>query len=199
MLTLKLLEWRKSIAQLCSQYREKALHVSLTICTSRRPRQNINVHSRPNLRGLKKPQFIFKFRRPFNGELGDELTGEVKTIGFMAHFQLRLNPCSNQMNRFIRSDGSINQISLQIWLRKPSIRTVFVELRCTYKYSSTYFQPFSQRYITGFSKNKVGKEHLRFNCEGDITLRFPTGFTESVWKQKGQSAYVRLGEFRSQS
>ena len=65
------------------------------------------------------------------------------------------------MKRFIRFDGSINQISLQIWLRKWPIRTVFVELRCTYKYSSTYFQPFSQRYIAGFSENKVRKEHLR--------------------------------------
>ena len=73
MLTLKLLEWRKSIAQLCSQYREKALHVSLTICTSQRPRQNINVHSRPNLRGLRtgKPttscfRFCFKLNRVKN-------------------------------------------------------------------------------------------------------------------------------------
>ena len=73
MLTLKLLEWRKSIAQLCSQYREKALHVSLTICTSQRPRQNINVHSRPNLRGLRtgKPTtsclcFCFKLNRVKN-------------------------------------------------------------------------------------------------------------------------------------
>ena len=97
----------------------------------------------------------------------------------MAHSQLRLNPCSNQMKRFICSDGSINQISLQIRLRKPSIRTVFVELRCIYKHSSTYFQPLSQRYIAGFSENKVRKEHLRFNCEGDI--RFPVGFNGSVW------------------
>ena len=85
------------------------------------------------------------------------------------------------MKRFKRFDGSINQISLQLWMRKWPIRTVYVELQWVYKYSSTYFQPFSQRYITGFSKNKVGKEHLRFNCEGDITLRFPTGFTGSVW------------------
>ena len=27
---------------------------------------------------MKKPQFIFKFRRPFKGELGDELTGKGK-------------------------------------------------------------------------------------------------------------------------
>ena len=131
---------------------------------------------------MKKPQFILKFRRPFKGELGDELTGEKKQFGVIARFRLRLNPCTNQMKRFIRFDGSINQISLQIWLRKWPIRTVFVELRCICKHSSTYFQPFNQRYIAGFSKNKVGKEHLRFNCEGDITLRFPTGFTGSVWK-----------------
>ena len=73
MQTLKLLEWRIPIAQLCSQYREKALHVSLTICTSQRPRQNINVHSRPNLRGLRtgKPttscfRFCFKLNRVKN-------------------------------------------------------------------------------------------------------------------------------------
>ena len=159
-------------------------------------------------------KFIYSLNREHDGRslssflsLGDHLKASwvmsrperKKQFGVIALFRLRLNPCTNQMKRFIRFDGSINQISLQIWLRKWPIRTVFVELRCTYKYSSTYFQPFSQRYITGFSKNKVGKEHLRFNCEGDITLRFPTGFTESVWKQKGQSAYVRLGEFRSQS
>ena len=80
------------------------------------------------------------------------------------------------------------QISLQIWLRKPSIRTVFVELQCIYNNCSTYFQPLIQRYIARFSKNKVRKEHLRFNCEGDITLRFPTGFNGSVWNWKGQCA-----------
>ena len=73
MQTLKLLEWCIPITQLCSQYREKALHVSLTICTSQRPRQNINVHSRPNLRGLRtgKPTtsclcFCFKLNRVKN-------------------------------------------------------------------------------------------------------------------------------------
>ena len=80
------------------------------------------------------------------------------------------------------------QISLQIWLRKPSIRTVFVELQCIYNHCSTYFQPLIQRYMARFSKNKVRKEHLRFNCEGDITLRFPTGFNGSVWNWKGQCA-----------
>ena len=94
------------------------------------------------------------------------------------------------MKRFIRSDGSINQINLQIWLRKPSIRTVFVELQCIYNHCSTYFQPLIQRYIARFSKNKVRKEHLRFNCEGDITLRFPTGFNGSVWNLKDQCAYT---------
>ena len=53
MLILKLPEGRKSIVQLWSQYREKALHVSLTIYTSQRPRQNINILSQPNLRGLR--------------------------------------------------------------------------------------------------------------------------------------------------
>ena len=85
------------------------------------------------------------------------------------------------MKRFKRFDGSINQISLQIWLRKRPIRTVVVELRCIYKHSSTYFQPFNQRYIAGFSKNKVGKEHLSLTVKIDITLRFPIGFTGSVW------------------
>ena len=33
--------------------REKALHVHLTICISQRPRRNINIHSYPNLRGLR--------------------------------------------------------------------------------------------------------------------------------------------------
>ena len=83
-----------------------------------------------------------------------------KQFGFMAHFQLRLNPCNNQMKRFKRFDDSINQISLQIWLRKRRIRTVFVELRCIYKHSLTYFQPFSQRYIDGFSKNDSIVIHL---------------------------------------
>ena len=46
----------------------------------------------------------------------------------------------------------------------------------------------SQRYITRYSENKVRKEHLRFNCEGDITLRFRTGFNGSVWNWKGQCA-----------
>ena len=159
-------------------------------------------------------KFIYSLNRKHDGRslssflsLGDHLKAiwemswpeRKKQFGVIALFRLRLNPCANQMKRFIRFDGSINQISLQIWLRKWPIRTAFVELRCIYKHSSTYFQPFNQRYIAGFSKNKVGKEHLRFNCEGDITLRFPTGFTGSVWKWKGQSAYVRLGEFRSQS
>ena len=54
MLILKLPEGRKSIVHfLWSQYREKALHVSLTIYTSQRPRQNINILSQPNLRGLR--------------------------------------------------------------------------------------------------------------------------------------------------
>ena len=29
---------------------------------------------------MEKPQLISKFRGPFKGELGDELTGEVKII-----------------------------------------------------------------------------------------------------------------------
>ena len=72
MLILKIPEGSKSIARLWSQHdlskpwrrrrrerdktkhftsREKALHVRLTICASQRPRQNINIHSHPNLRG----------------------------------------------------------------------------------------------------------------------------------------------------
>ena len=38
----------------------------------------------------------------------------------------------------------------------------FRRVRCIYKHSSTYFQPLSQLYMAGFSKNKVRKEHLRF-------------------------------------
>ena len=58
--------------------REKALRMRLTICTSQRPRQNINIHSQPNLRGLRtgKPTtnwlcFFFKLERAKNATKKD--------------------------------------------------------------------------------------------------------------------------------
>ena len=58
--------------------REKALRMRLTICTSQRPRQNINIYSHPNLRGLRtgKPTtsclcFCFKLNRVRTGQIKD--------------------------------------------------------------------------------------------------------------------------------
>ena len=145
-------------------------------------------------------KFIYSLNRKHDGRslssflsLGDHLKASwemswperKKQFGVIALFRLRLNPCTNQMKRFIRFDGSINQISLQIWLRKWPIRTVVVELRCIYKHSSPYFQPFNQRYIAGFSKNKVGKEHLKFNCEDKHYSEVSDRFYRVRLKMKG--------------
>ena len=90
--------------------REKALRMRLTICTSQRPRQNINIYSHPNLRGLRtgKPTtsclcFCIKLNRVRTGQT--KYFTSRKSRGKAPHFVHLLHTIL-QSPTFVLSDNS---------------------------------------------------------------------------------------------